>query len=110
MTKQNGPTKERELILDILLEILEYGGYSHVVLKKALDKHQYLEKQNRAFTQTTARTLSGGIDHQPQQGYRRTNPATPTRTKWIRHGSLVENETGRKETEYLRKPSLPIPK
>lgn len=34
MTKQNGPTKERELILDILLEILEYGGYSHVVLKK----------------------------------------------------------------------------
>ena len=24
-------------------------GYSHVVLKKALDKHQYLEKQNRAF-------------------------------------------------------------
>ena len=32
MTKQNGPTKERELILDILLEILEYGGYSHVVL------------------------------------------------------------------------------
>ncbi|MFR2258744.1 MAG: transcription antitermination factor NusB, partial [Clostridium sp.] len=49
MTKQNGPTKERELILDILLEILEYGGYSHVVLKKALDKHQYLEKQNRAF-------------------------------------------------------------
>ena len=49
MTKQNGPTKERELILDILLEILEYGGYSHVVLKKALYKHQYLEKQNRAF-------------------------------------------------------------
>ena len=28
MTKQNGPTKERELILDILLEILEYGGYT----------------------------------------------------------------------------------
>ena len=49
MTKQNGQTKERELILDIILEILEYGGYSHVVLKKALDKHQYLEKQNRAF-------------------------------------------------------------
>ena len=48
MTKQSGPTKERELILDILMEILENGGYSHVVLKKALDKHQYLEKQNRA--------------------------------------------------------------
>ena len=49
MTKQSGPTKERELILDILMEILENGGYSHVVLKKALDKYQYLEKQSRAF-------------------------------------------------------------
>ena len=58
MTKQNGPTKERELILDILMEILEYGGYSHVVLKKALDKHQYLEKQSRAFiTRVTEGTI-----------------------------------------------------
>ena len=57
MTKQSGPTKERELILDILLEILEYGGYSHVVLKKALDKHQYLEKQNRAFITRVAEFL-----------------------------------------------------
>ena len=32
MTKQNGPTKERELILDILMEILEYGGYSQLEL------------------------------------------------------------------------------
>ncbi len=58
MTKPNGPTKERELILDILMEILEYGGYSHVVLKKALDKYQYLEKQNRAFiTRVTEGTI-----------------------------------------------------
>lgn len=58
MTKQNTPTKERELILDILMEILEYGGYSHVVLKKALDKHQYLEKQKRAFiTRVTEGTI-----------------------------------------------------
>ena len=28
---------------------------------------------------TTARTLSGAIDHQPQQGYRQTTPATPAR-------------------------------
>ena len=58
MTKQSGPTKERELILDILMEILENGGYSHVVLKKALDKHQYLEKQSRAFiTRVTEGTI-----------------------------------------------------
>lgn len=58
MTKQNGPTKERELILDILMEILEHGSYSHVVLKKALDKYQYLEKQSRAFiTRVTEGTI-----------------------------------------------------
>ena len=39
----------RELILDILFEILERGGYSHVVLRQALEKYQYLEKQERAF-------------------------------------------------------------
>lgn len=60
MIKQNGPTKERELILDILLEILEHGGYSHVILKKALDKHQYLEKQNRAFI---TRVVEGTIEY-----------------------------------------------
>lgn len=60
MTKQSGPTKERELILDILMEILENGGYSHVVLKKALDKHQYLEKQNRAFV---TRVVEGTIEY-----------------------------------------------
>mgnify|MGYP007105528624 FL=1 len=37
----------RELILDILFEILERGGYSHVVLGQALEKYQYLEKQER---------------------------------------------------------------
>ncbi len=51
MTKQSGPTKERELILDILIEILENGGYSHVVLKKALDKHQYLENRTVRLSQ-----------------------------------------------------------
>lgn len=39
----------REITLDILLEILEKGGYSHVILSQALEKYQYLEKQDRAF-------------------------------------------------------------
>lgn len=42
MTK---PTQSRELILDILMEILEKGGYSHVVLRQALEKYQYLESR-----------------------------------------------------------------
>lgn len=48
----------RELALDILYEILEKGGYSHVVLNQALGKYQYLEKQDRAFlTRVTEGTL-----------------------------------------------------
>ena len=39
MTK---PTKSRELILDILLEVLEKGGHSHVILRQALEKYQYV--------------------------------------------------------------------
>lgn len=46
MTKE---TNSREIVLDVLLEILENGSYSHLVLKQALDKYQYLEKQDRAF-------------------------------------------------------------
>lgn len=55
MTK---PTQSRELVLDILLEILEKGGYSHVVLRQALEKYQYLDKQDRAFiTRMTEGTI-----------------------------------------------------
>jgi len=39
----------RELILEILLEVIEKGSYSHLVIRNVLDKYQYLEKQERAF-------------------------------------------------------------
>lgn len=39
----------RELILGILLEVIEEGNYSHLVIRSVLDKYQYLEKQERAF-------------------------------------------------------------
>ena len=39
----------RELILEILLEVVEKGSYSHLVIRSVLDKYQYLEKQERAF-------------------------------------------------------------
>lgn len=55
MTKTTG---SREIILDVLLEILERGGYSHVILRQALEKYQYLEKQERAFiTRVTEGTI-----------------------------------------------------
>lgn len=57
MTK---PTESRELILDILMEILEKGGYSHVILRQALEKYQYLEKQDRALI---TRVVEGTIEY-----------------------------------------------
>ena len=53
------PTQTRELILDILLEILEKGQHSHVVLRQALEKYQYLPKSDRAFI---TRTVEGTIE------------------------------------------------
>ncbi len=39
----------REMILDILLQIEEEGAHSHVALRSALSKYQFLPKQERAF-------------------------------------------------------------
>ena len=51
-------TNSREIVLDILMEILEKGNLSHLILKQALEKYQYLEKQDRAFiTRITEGTL-----------------------------------------------------
>lgn len=48
----------RELALDMLIEIMENGGYSHLVLRDVLDKYRYLEKQERAFlTRLTEGTI-----------------------------------------------------
>lgn len=53
----------RELVLDILLEVTEKNGYSHVVLRAALEKHQYLEKKERAFiTRLTEGTIQRMIE------------------------------------------------
>lgn len=50
--------ENREIVLDILLEVLERGGFAHVVLNQALAKYQYLDKADRAFiTRVTDGTL-----------------------------------------------------
>ena len=56
----------RELALDILLEILERGALSHVVLRQALGKYQYLDKQDRALT---ARIVEGTLEYRIQIDY-----------------------------------------
>ena len=50
----------REIILDILLEVLEKGKYSHVILSQALTKYQYLEKQDRSFIK---RVVDGTVEY-----------------------------------------------
>ncbi len=39
----------RELALAVFLEITEEGEYSHIALRRILEKYQYLEKRKRAF-------------------------------------------------------------
>ena len=59
MTKGGEKNKmnARELTLDILLEIVERGGLSHVVLTQALSKYQYLEKQTGHLSPGSPRGL-----------------------------------------------------
>lgn len=48
----------RELVLDILLRVTKQGEYSHIAQRQALEKYQYLDKQDRAFlTRLTEGTL-----------------------------------------------------
>lgn len=50
----------REIAMDILIEILENGAYSHIVLRQALNKYQFLEKQDRALI---SRIVGGTLEH-----------------------------------------------
>lgn len=50
----------REVVLDILLEVIEKESYSHLVLQAALSKYQYLDKQQRSFI---SRVSQGTLEH-----------------------------------------------
>lgn len=56
----------REIVLDILMEVLEKDGYSHLVLRQALNKYQYLDKQERSFI---TRVAEGTIEYRLQIDY-----------------------------------------
>lgn len=53
-------TNTREILLEMLLEILEHKKYSHLVMKQVLDKYAYLDKKDRAFIK---RIGEGTIEH-----------------------------------------------
>lgn len=51
---------EREICLEILMEVTEQGEYIHRILKAVLDKYAYLEKRERSFI---ARVAEGTIEY-----------------------------------------------
>lgn len=40
---------EREIVLDVLMEVLEKDSFIHITLRQALLKYQYMTKQERSF-------------------------------------------------------------
>ena len=57
---------ERELVLDMLLQITRDGEYSHIVIKTVLDKYQYLDKRERAFI---TRVVNGTLERMIEIDY-----------------------------------------
>lgn len=57
---------EREIVLEVLLEITEHGMYSHIVLRDVLNKYQYLEKKERSFI---TRVTEGTLEHMMELDY-----------------------------------------
>ncbi len=57
----------RAIVLDVLLEVLEKGAFSHLVLHQALCKYGYLEKNERAFV---SRLAQGCIARKIELDYR----------------------------------------
>ena len=61
-----GKVNIREIVLEILMEITEDEAYSHIVLRSALEKYQYLPKRDRAFI---TRVTDGTMEYLLQLDY-----------------------------------------
>lgn len=59
-------TDAREIALDILMEVVEKDGFSHILLRQALDKYQYLDKRDRSFI---TRLVEGTLEYLLQLDY-----------------------------------------
>ena len=57
---------EREIVLEILMEVTENGAYSHRILRDVLAKYQYLDKRERAFI---TRVTEGTLEHMIEIDY-----------------------------------------
>ena len=61
-----GAITARELILNILLEVNKDGEYSHMAIRKMLERYQYLPKQDRSFI---TKVCDGTIEYMLQIDY-----------------------------------------
>ena len=83
MTK---PVNEREIVLEVLLEVTENGQFSHIILRDVLSKYQYLDKRERAFiTRVTEGTLEDmiEIDYILDQFSKEKVKKIKTESRWI---------------------------
>lgn len=62
----NKTDNTRHIALSALMDILESGGYSHIVLRKTLAAHQELEERDRAFI---TRLTNGSVELSIQLDY-----------------------------------------
>ena len=62
----NSIVNVREIVLGVLMEITQEEAYSHVVLRRVLEKYQYLDKRDRAFI---SRVSEGTLEHMLQLDY-----------------------------------------
>lgn len=65
--KDNHNVNTREIVLDMLLEIIEEEKFSHTVLNHTLNRYQYLDKQERAFI---SRLCTGTVERYYTLDYR----------------------------------------
>lgn len=56
----------RELALDMLMEIIENGNYSHLVIRNVLDKYNYMDIRDKAFVK---RVTEGTLERMIQIDY-----------------------------------------
>lgn len=56
----------RETVLDMLMEILEKGAYSHLVIRNVLDKYNYSDRKEKAFVK---RVTEGTLERLIQIDY-----------------------------------------
>lgn len=57
---------DREIALDIVVEVMERGAFTHIVLRQALNQYGYLPRQERAFI---SRLSSGTIERTIELDY-----------------------------------------